>query len=56
MSTGESPPTALRLTFTYDGDSVRLASGRIVEMIADVTVTTSAGTSAVGPASQFTYM
>ncbi len=32
MSTAESPPTALRITFTYDGDSVHLASGRIVEM------------------------
>ena len=34
MSTAESPPTALRITFNYDGDSVHLASGRIVEMIA----------------------
>lgn len=33
MTTPESPPTALRLTFTYDGDSIQLASGRTVEMI-----------------------
>jgi hypothetical protein len=33
MTTGESTPTALRLTFTYDGDSVQLAAGRAVQMI-----------------------
>jgi len=32
MTTGEPTPTALRLTFTYDGDSVQLAAGRAVEM------------------------
>src|SRR5689334_23397426 len=32
MTSPESPLTALRLTFTYDGDSVQLASGRAVEM------------------------
>ena len=26
MTTGEPTPTALRLTFTYDGDSVQLAA------------------------------
>lgn len=32
MSTAESQPNALRLTFTYDDDSVRLSSRRVVEM------------------------
>lgn len=33
MTTGDLQPTALRLTFAYDGDSVRLAAGRTVDMI-----------------------
>lgn len=33
MTNGEPPPTALRLTFTYSDDSLRLAASRPVNMI-----------------------
>jgi hypothetical protein len=32
MTSGEASPAALRLTFPYEGDSVRLAAGRVVAM------------------------